>query len=631
MTARLVRLLEYAPVLVALALNALAHDRWAFNAPLLFAAAGVAVADLRLSHKSGWMLVAGAAGAALGLAAYFVAPPPPGPIPPPLLSPLVLGLGALCVFCAATRKWEYALVYALLLAVLSANAPPPASSAGWGALAAASFAAFFARARLWRSGRAGVALALLMPLVAVGLTFPIARLLFASEGWLMETLDQVTRGGAVRVLEPGSLDLPARARAPLSQTPLFELEGKPPRTLRTGVLDHFDGQRWWEREETREAKLPLPGGGDDALVLSLLRPLGRAVPAPAGVARVEGIAAEQRGGHVLRGEATPGEPVTLWRGAEALPREPPPGEGQLELPEALVAELAPLAKDLVGAAPTARARAEALQAFFAEKFEYSLSVDLKGEGHPLAVLVRERRPAYCSYFAGAMVALLRTQGTHARVVTGFAPAERNGLTGRTVVRERDAHAWVEVYLPEEGRFEAFDPTPWRSRDAALEVERAGGLGADLFGAMSSALRRAWALVRYQPGAAVTAVAGSPATWGLLALAALWVFRKRLRPASRAQRAAAAVAVEPRLREAYQRYAKLLARAGLLRAPHETDEELLARVGPAAGAEVAAAAERFVHAFRRERFRAPESAPLDDALRALETALAAQRTSARPPG
>src|SRR5690606_28132605 len=48
-------------------------------------------------------------------------------------------------------------------------------------------------------------------------------------------------------------------------------------------------------------------------------------------------------------------------------------------------------------------------------------------------------------------------GIPARLTTGFVPGERDALTGRFVVRERDAHAWAEIYFPDIG-WQGFDPT-----------------------------------------------------------------------------------------------------------------------------------------------------------------------------
>jgi hypothetical protein len=53
--------------------------------------------------------------------------------------------------------------------------------------------------------------------------------------------------------------------------------------------------------------------------------------------------------------------------------------------------------------------------------------------------------------------LARSAGIPARLATGFVPGERNRLTGRFIVRERDAHAWAEVYFPGVG-WQGFDPT-----------------------------------------------------------------------------------------------------------------------------------------------------------------------------
>jgi hypothetical protein len=57
-----------------------------------------------------------------------------------------------------------------------------------------------------------------------------------------------------------------------------------------------------------------------------------------------------------------------------------------------------------------------------------------------------------------MTVMLRTLGIPARVVNGFRGGEYNDLTGSYIVRDKDAHSWVEAYFPEYG-WVTFDPTP----------------------------------------------------------------------------------------------------------------------------------------------------------------------------
>ena len=47
-----------------------------------------------------------------------------------------------------------------------------------------------------------------------------------------------------------------------------------------------------------------------------------------------------------------------------------------------------------------------------------------------------------------MAVLLRAAGVPTRIATGFGPGERNPFTGYFEVRQSDAHAWVEVLMPE---------------------------------------------------------------------------------------------------------------------------------------------------------------------------------------
>jgi hypothetical protein len=57
-----------------------------------------------------------------------------------------------------------------------------------------------------------------------------------------------------------------------------------------------------------------------------------------------------------------------------------------------------------------------------------------------------------------MVILLRTLGIPSRLVNGFKEGEWNDAEGVFIVRQRDAHSWVEAYLDGVG-WVAFDPTP----------------------------------------------------------------------------------------------------------------------------------------------------------------------------
>src|SRR5687768_6035287 len=58
-----------------------------------------------------------------------------------------------------------------------------------------------------------------------------------------------------------------------------------------------------------------------------------------------------------------------------------------------------------------------------------------------------------------MVLLLRALDIPARVVGGFVVGEYHPLIGQWIVRQRDAHAWTEVFDAASGRWVAFDATP----------------------------------------------------------------------------------------------------------------------------------------------------------------------------
>jgi transglutaminase-like putative cysteine protease len=79
-----------------------------------------------------------------------------------------------------------------------------------------------------------------------------------------------------------------------------------------------------------------------------------------------------------------------------------------------------------------------------------------GRLEPLDAFLFRDHAGYCQHFAGATALLLRMGGVPARAVAGFSPGARDGAAH--VIRDLDAHSWVEVYFPGLG-WATFDPTP----------------------------------------------------------------------------------------------------------------------------------------------------------------------------
>ncbi len=77
---------------------------------------------------------------------------------------------------------------------------------------------------------------------------------------------------------------------------------------------------------------------------------------------------------------------------------------------------------------------------------------------PLASFLGADKQGYCQQFSGAMAMLLRMGGIPARVAAGFTSGTYDKQSGRWIVTDIDAHAWVEAWFPSYG-WVRFDPTP----------------------------------------------------------------------------------------------------------------------------------------------------------------------------
>lgn len=108
-----------------------------------------------------------------------------------------------------------------------------------------------------------------------------------------------------------------------------------------------------------------------------------------------------------------------------------------------------LAARIFAGCKTPLQKIEAVQRHF-ERFKYSLEVHVPQRTDPMTYFLLEEPAAHCEFFASATALLLRIAGVPCRYVTGYAGAEYNAIGRYWIVRQRDAHAWVEAYVPEHG-------------------------------------------------------------------------------------------------------------------------------------------------------------------------------------
>ncbi len=133
-----------------------------------------------------------------------------------------------------------------------------------------------------------------------------------------------------------------------------------------------------------------------------------------------------------------------------------------------------------------------LNRFREQKFFYTLHPPLLGEQDTIDGFLFDSQRGFCSHYAGSFVFLMRAVGIPARVVIGYQGGEWNEQGKYLAVHQFDAHAWAEVWLPNQGWLR-LDPTsmvaPERTEqglEAALKKE-----GSFLEQSMFSSRKFAW--------------------------------------------------------------------------------------------------------------------------------------------
>lgn len=294
-------------------------------------------------------------------------------------------------------------------------------------------------------------------------------------------------------VELGDLGPLLSNEAPVMRVRAVHADGRAftgPLYLRGVALDRFDGRRWTSTVGRGE-RWSAPGASPEVRVLQeiQLEPLEDGVV----FALHELVAVKGVGQRILRDAngslRVDGPPGPLQYQAWSVPpvadpsrlhlARPDPGrsartaqEGQAaadaiwsRLPEALDPRVPALARRIVdelGPQASPYAQAMAIVAHLQAQYRYSLEPVAPADGRPpadpLAWFLFESRAGHCEYFATALAVMLRSVGLPARVVNGFAGGELNALGGWVLIRQQDAHSWVELNLGPQG-WVTLDPTP----------------------------------------------------------------------------------------------------------------------------------------------------------------------------
>ena len=500
----------------------------------------------------------------------------------------------------------------------------------------------------------GAAIFFLLPRISVGYLGTFSQGSDLTTGFS----DHVELGSIGRIQQSNALVMHIRIDG--DTTGSFDLK------WRGIALNRFDGRTWFDsRPKFAAPRLP-----DGSFVLSPLQNIPRSAapsrpvrsihyrvlmePMGSGVFFLAPTAESLRGNYRLVAQDGGGavydldveHPITQYDGTSDIgtPMDAqlrgafasyPAGMGldYLQLPP-LDPRIPRLARQITAKNDNNYDRAAAIESYLRTHFGYTLELSRVRPRDPLAEFLFVRKQGHCEYFASSMAIMLRTLGIPSRVVNGFRTGEFNDLTSQYLVREKDAHSWVEAYFPGYG-WVTFDPTPasdiapstgwnramlyldamasfWREWVISYDANHQASLGKmatrtslQWFERLRNYVRREYDLLLAAANRTRTGFAGRPFHWsveGLLAIVSLflvagsrrgWRLFRRARVSanpSNSPRAAATIW--------YERMIRRVARKGWRRLPAQTAEEFAASIEDAS---VRESVKRFTVRYESARF------------------------------
>jgi transglutaminase-like putative cysteine protease len=258
---------------------------------------------------------------------------------------------------------------------------------------------------------------------------------------------------------------------------VMRISGSRPGYLRGIVYARYDNGDWLQSDSINKKKIALakpPASATTRTTLQLVSgerdlfflPLNaRGIQANDAelFADITGILSTDRGD---------ADRVSFAIGPRDFPGIAPPTDEDIYVPPAVERVIGPIARRWADGLTIPRTQLSAIRDRLRADFTYSLSFERTPGVDPVIDFLTERREGHCEYFAAAMALAARSIGIPARVVGGYVVEEYNEWGDFYVVRERDAHAWVEAWEGEAG---------WRTYDATPPDENTGQFGVNTSG------------------------------------------------------------------------------------------------------------------------------------------------------
>jgi protein-glutamine gamma-glutamyltransferase len=482
------RILALLPVLVTTIALGNATDDWRIAAAVGALATLLAIVGPRWEVDRGRRLLTAALGGAAGyLIVNFFYEPHGG-----ALGGVWTRLAAAALLAAAARfllvgmqgrTVTTALVFIALLAVGETHSG-----------AYVGFVALFVATSVWApavldehglfSGTSGRRIVSAAGLLTFGAVISVGAAVFAQRAynWITSREHTFALDWSPRVGFSDRIDLGALDELLDSDTIVLRVRGPRVDYLRGAVLDSYAGGRWF-RSDAIEAELPDTYTQEPPVDPPVVRiaavserpdrfflPLeARSVATSPASVLVDSVGAVKRDGKVG---------VTVSRfvvGPRDRAVPAPPGATDLVLPRTLRLELGELAAKWTEGATSEAAKLDAIERHFKTEFHYARTFARISGPDPVLDFLFGGHSGHCEYFATGMALVARAAGIPTRFVAGYRVGEHSPF-GYYVVRERNAHAWVEAWVAGEG-WTTRDPTP--ETDLPQNQENESGILASL--------------------------------------------------------------------------------------------------------------------------------------------------------